>query len=325
VVLAFLVTVCLSGVVIILLYFRRGLRPRLYDNEIDQAITGHLRSNNATKEPLNVALRNFLFVLSDQQLATGVSLALVVYIRFAKADEFSIYSFQMATSTIFMSCLTHLSTLAALPDKFSAVDDDNDGHGLYGACEEDSPRRKVMKKKKKKKKKKKWIGIGAIPRLIIMMALAFLLMPILVISSLPSFAVDPSLSFKCARDKFSSYSGLANVFAIAAAGIITFRVITGYFGRIRKVLGPPPHRNKNPSNSFQSRLQELRTSFLWELISLTFYYTFGITNLVVTWKTLAPLKQWSLSFGQLLPAALLLFALPLVYADYLKGKLLVKM
>src|SRR5579871_5614925 len=112
----------MTGAVILFLYFRRGLSPRLYSS-IDQAIIEHLHSKehmqrDPMKNPLNLALRKFLFTLSDQQLAMGISLALVVYIRFAKADELSIYSFQMATSTVFMSCLTHLSTLSALHDEF---------------------------------------------------------------------------------------------------------------------------------------------------------------------------------------------------------------
>lgn len=63
-------------------------------------------------------------------------------------------------------------------------------------------------------------------------------------------------------------------------------------------------------------LQELKESFFWEVIWLAFYFTFGITSLVRTWKFLPPLKQWSLSFGQLVPAALLLLSLPPAYDEY---------
>jgi hypothetical protein len=282
----------MTGAVILFLYFRRGLSPHLY-NTFDQAIIARLCSkkrmqHDVTADPLNLALRKFLFTLSDLQLASGVSLALVVYIRFAKADEFSTYSFQMATSTVFMSCLTHLSTLAALPDEFF-----NDP--------------------------------GTRPRLIVMGTLAFLLMPILIISSLPSFTKDAFLSFKCAREEFSSYSGLVNVYAALVAATITLMIIFGYYSRIRTVRKGPPYRSTLPrtlpGDRTQSPIQALRNSFLLELISLTFYYTFGMTNLIVRWTTLPPLKQWSLSFGQLLPGGLLLFTLLPVYADYLKGKL----
>jgi hypothetical protein len=158
---AFLLSVCLTAVLIIILYFRRGLTKGLY-SPIDRAFVSRLRSrrggqhNYDPDHPLNEALRKLLLNLSDQQLAGGLSLAVVVYIRFSKGETLSVYAFQMATSTVFMACLTHMSTLGALPDEFAT-----DG--------------------------------GRFPRLIAMVALALLLIPILVISNLPSYALDLSL------------------------------------------------------------------------------------------------------------------------------------
>lgn len=290
---AFLISVCLTGMVILVLYVRRGLSPDLYNN-IDDAIIARLRKKqdqllNPPFDPFNKALRNFLFTLSDQQLAQGLSLAVVVYIRFAQADAFSTYSFQMATTTVFMSCLTHMSTLAAVPDLFP-----RDG--------------------------------GHFPRLVAMMGLAILMFPLLIISNFPSFAQDPKLSCKCAFNEISSFKGLANAYAIVASASITLMVIIGYVSRIKVILKGPPFgglmwiiwklKEKEDGSRIKRSLQKLKSSFLWELISLTLYYTFGIPNFILTWKTIPPLQQWSLSFGQLLPAALLLFSVMIVYADY---------
>jgi len=107
-------------------------------------------------------------------------------------------------------------------------------------------------------------------------------------------------------------------------------VIFAYESRIKAVLKPTPvgivrwyiwRLRKRPGRKdIRRSLQELKSSFLWELISIMFYYTFGLPTVVLNWKTIPPLRQWSLSFGQLLPAAALLFSLSLVYGKYRKGR-----
>jgi hypothetical protein len=63
-------------------------------------------------------------------------------------------------------------------------------------------------------------------------------------------------------------------------------------------------------------IQGLRESFLWQLMWLAFYLTFGLTSLIFAWTLVPPLEQWSLSFGQLLPVVTLVFALLLAYDTF---------
>jgi hypothetical protein len=70
-------------------------------------------------------------------------------------------------------------------------------------------------------------------------------------------------------------------------------------------------------------LGELQRSFFWQLMWLTFYYTYGISSLIVAWTLLPPLAQLSLSYGQLLPVMALVFTFPALYDD-LQGKMSVQ-
>ena len=161
---------------ILILYLRKDLSQC---NAIDAAIfrgfrglsnkkarpDGLQRSNQAAKH----ALLKFLRSLSDQQLFFGLALSLVTYIKMADPDGFSAYSFKMATTTIWLSCLTHISTIIALSDDKPYVT------GSRG-----------------------W-RVAAIAVLFLLLA------PMLVISNLPTFVLDPSLSFRCAWNGIPSY------------------------------------------------------------------------------------------------------------------------
>ena len=318
------------------------------------------RSNQATKH----ALLKFLRSLSDQQLFFGLALSLVTYIKMADPDSFSAYSFKMATTTIWLSCLTHISTIITLSDDKLYVT------GRRG-----------------------W-RVAAIAVLFLLLA------PILVISNLPTFVLDPSLSFRCAWNGIPSYGREQTLNFALTAALALAMVIRGY-SRVFRLL----YRNRaaeeqaaeeravrnqaeeeqaeeerivreqtakeqatekrtvreqaakeqsteeqaalplDPLRKFElaiwiegsnrqpeslriswrvlllESLWEVEQSFFWQLMWLMFYYTFGITSLVIVWMLLPPLEQWSLSYGQLVPVVLLVFAFPPLYDDF-QGKLL---
>lgn len=386
---------------VLILYLREDL-PQC--NAIDAAIfrvfrrlsnqkadpNGLQRSNRAAKH----ALLKFLRSLSDQQLFFGLALSLVTYIKMADPDGFSAYSFKMATTTIWLSCLTHISTIIALSDNKSYVT------GSRG-----------------------W-RVAAIAVLFLLLA------PILVISNLPTFVLDPSLSFRCAWDGIPSYDREQTLNFALTAALALAMVIRGYNRAFRllyrnraaeeqaaeeravrkqateeQVAEEQAVRNQaegeqseekrtvreqaakeqatekrtvreqaakeqatekrtvredaakeqsteeqaalplDPLRKFElaiwikdcsrqpespriswrvlllESLWEVEQSFFWQLTWLMFYYTFGITSLVVAWTLLPPLEQWSLSYGQLVPVVSFVFAFPPLYDDF-QGKLL---
>ncbi|KAK3311728.1 uncharacterized protein B0T15DRAFT_490321 [Chaetomium strumarium] len=67
-------------------------------------------------------------------------------------------------------------------------------------------------------------------------------------------------------------------------------------------------------------LGDLADSFFWELSWLVFYFTFGLTSLLVSWTALPPLSQWELSFGQLIPIFSLLFFATPAYDNYMASR-----
>jgi ABC-type multidrug transport system fused ATPase/permease subunit len=327
----------------------------------------------------------------------------------ADPDGFSAYSFKMATTTIWLSCLTHISTIITLSDYKSYVT------GSRG-----------------------W-------RVTAIAVLFLLLAPILVISNLPTFVLDPSLSFRCAWDGIPSYDREQTLNFALTAALALAMVIRGYNRAFRLLYwnraaeeqdaeekavekqaaeeqvaeeravrnqaeeeqaeeertvreqgakeqamekrtvreqgakeqatekrtvreqaakeqatekrtvreeaakeqsteeqaAPPldPLRkfelaiwikdcNRQPESLriswrvlLKESLREVEQSFFWQLMWLMFYYTFGITSLVVVWTLLPPLEQWSLSYGQLVPVVSFVFAFPPLYDDF-RDKLL---
>ncbi|CZR65688.1 uncharacterized protein PAC_15588 [Phialocephala subalpina] len=335
---SFLANVFLTAVAILLAFSTSGPRSSIAahhprHNSIDRAFVRFVTRRDpdvqeqnprkdARHEAINAALWKLLETLSDQQLITGTALTVSVYIRLADSANYSVYSFQMAMATIFLSCLTHMCTLVALGDSFR-----EEGKG--------------------------W-------SLVAMIVLLILMAPILLISNFPSFIIDPALSVRCAFSRFSKYGATTNtVFGMQSAMII-YLIVGGYTrlmmdvffrsrrpprqdeddrglvkrvpGRIREKLSRAKYQqncDRRPiitsilrgerlytTKGIWYLVDELRASYLWELIWLAFYYNFGITSVVVTWDTLSPLSQWSLSFGQLVPITMLVFGLVPIYSEY---------
>ena len=254
-----------------------------------------------------MTLQKLLLNLSDQQLFFGLALILTIYIRMSNLDAFSAYSFRMATTSVWLSCITHMSVIVALRGQF-------------------------------------YPEVGRGWRVLAMVVLLLLLAPILVLSNLPSFIFDPSLSFRCAWNQISTYNrAQTRNFALVAASAVIM-TIGGYTSRIiaiykpirrrsrigrrwkrklihgikrREARGHWPRRLKIPWRLVLYQLiQGLKESFLWQLMWLAFYFTFGMTSLVRAWIIVPPLQQWSLSFGQLVPIILLVSALPPAYDTF---------
>jgi len=317
-------------VAILLLYFRDEL-PKPGYNSIDKALVSAVNGASpgrttwrraARRRAGNIVLWELLAALSDQQLITGAALAVAVYVRLADSANFSVYSFRMATATIWLSCLTHMCTLVSLRDRFR-----EEGQG--------------------------W-------RLVAMGTLLVLLVPLLLLANFPSFILDPALSVTCALERFSSY-GPERMASFALQSVLAILVIVGgYSRRMMELYGQSDRlyrrghwftdlvaireqesdeqalqavslivsvadaktnvreRARVALKVFVCLLREFGGSYLWELIWLAFYYnvTFGITSLVTTWNGLPPLSQWSLSFGQLMPGMLFLSRIIPRYSEY---------
>ncbi|KAN0098449.1 hypothetical protein V8E51_014112 [Hyaloscypha variabilis] len=200
---SFLASVCLTGAVILTLYFRGDV---VQCNAIDNVIIPYFTKLFSKKPYVHEedegdsewvtrdthtsrAILKFLLTLSDQQLFMGLSLSLVTYIKLADRDNFSAYSFKMATTTIWLSCLTHISTVSTL------------------------------------NKHKSFITGWRVAAIILLL---LLLAPILVLSNLPMFILDPSLSFRCAWDEISSYDRKTTLNFSFTAGLALMMVINGY-------------------------------------------------------------------------------------------------
>ena len=260
------------------------------------------------KNAMIAALRTLLANLTDQQLYFGLSVSLAIYIRLSDIDGFSAYSFKISTTSVWLSCLTQMAAVTSLQ------------HHLYHHT-------------------------GRAWRAAAMALQLVLLVPLLVLSNLPVFIFDPSLSFRCAWNQIPSYNSeqIRNFSLLAASAVVT--IITGYGSTILTLHSRTIHRYDlgvrlrdgldtgsreselySPDLSLMpwplllvKLLQHLRVSFLWRLLWLAFYLTFGITALIFSWKLIPPLEQWSVSFGQLVPLILLISIFPPAYDKY-QGK-----
>jgi hypothetical protein len=129
VIVAFLVSTCTTAVTVLLLYVWGSLPPKQY-NRIDRIIIRFF-GKSAVDEDENIdprrkksrkaiekTLLEFLLILSDQQLFLGLALVLTIYIRLSDLDAFSTYSFKISTTSVWVSCLTHLFTVVALGHSF---------------------------------------------------------------------------------------------------------------------------------------------------------------------------------------------------------------
>lgn len=321
---------------VISLYLRCGLSPRQYSS-IDQAILRRIfpsvsvSASLPSPEPaiipiyaVNHALFRLLVALGDQQLALGLSLAIAVYVRLAGAAEgFSVYSFGVAVATIWQACLTHMCAMAVLRDDFCS------------------------------QRGSKWrlVAMGALlvllaPLLLLSRFPSFVFEPRMSVKCacrrLLTYEPEHNASFvlqsvlllmlvlggygrrvielvRPRRTELERGNWLTELILSEDEAVVLKLEVD-----FRKALALRWLEHPRPSLRgiwlfYRLAVGELKQSFLYEIIWLAFYYTFGITNLVVTWTILSPLTQWSLSFGQLAPLALLVMCLMPLYDDY-RGK-----
>jgi hypothetical protein len=263
------------------------------------------------EKPMKATLERLLLNLGDQQLLFSLALLLTIYLRLVELDSLAAYSFKMATSSVWLTCITHMSAVVALRHRFPPD------------------------------------GVGRGWRIAAMIVLLVLLAPLLVLSNLPSFIFDPSLSFRCAWDQISTYDrGMTRDFGILAASVL-ITTVGGYGHRILSVYRPvrrrrwiklrwkrkmerrirhterqglsPARRDLSWQSWRRVQLQlffGLQESFLWQVLWLVFYLTFGITSLIFSWSLVPPRDQWSVSFGQLVPLATILFIIPSAYDEF---------
>lgn len=280
-------------------------------NEIDKSITFFFPKLKTRQCCVSEGLQQLLRLQSDAVLGFGLSVLLVLYIRLSAPDDFSAYSFKIAATTVWLSCLSHMSTITFFRHDFHP-------------------------------------DAGRTWRVVAMVVLLVLLAPILVISNLPTFIFNPSLSVRCAWGQISTYDPQkTRNFALVAASAMIL-VVTGYGSRILALYTRIPRRRSRLGGRHKADLlrglrvrdnttrwpqeivvirhrilfqliQGLTESFFWELMWLAFYFMFALTSLMYAWSLVPPLNQWSLSFGQLLPGFVLFFTLPPAYDNFEGG------
>lgn len=343
VIIGFLASATLAFATIILLYLRSALAKDIC-NEIDTALLAGLKraftrtkagedgehaqpqwgkESKARQGAIDGALFDLLKSQNDQLLLLGIALTLSVYVKFSELDQFSAYAFRMSISTAWFTCVVNMSIMSVFRGRESDV--------------------------------------KALWRVVAMSLHLILIAPLVLIASLPIFAIEPSLSVRCALQRLSSSSASQKAASVLQSSIFVALVLGGYIRRldglaemqlrnaISKLLGRrrpidvSVYREGYKRESFKERsrderltwaceprvgnfravgafvrvlLHDLSHSFLWELFCLAFYFTFGLTSLIVSWTSLPPLSQWSRSFGQLVPLFSLLFFLTPAYDKY---------
>ncbi|KAI5456953.1 hypothetical protein BGZ63DRAFT_81469 [Mariannaea sp. PMI_226] len=270
------------------------------------------------RRAVNDALFELLKSQNDQLLFLGLALTLSIYVKFREPDQFSAYAFRMSTSTAWFTCTVNMCIISIFQlKKF-------DPSFLWRAA--------------------------------VMILHVVLIIPLVFIASFPVFALEPSISVKCALNRLSSSSASQKAASILQSGIFVILFVAEYMRRLNDLV-----KLKNDEESIEADaateestsdledmqlrsdlissaiglrgsslqtssifigllLEDITESVCWDFVWLTFYFTFGLTSLITSWAALPPLSQWSLSFGQLVPIFLLLFFLTPAYDKY-KGTL----
>ncbi|KAK1637410.1 hypothetical protein BDP81DRAFT_427428 [Colletotrichum phormii] len=305
---SFCFSIIMNMIAIIVAYATKALPENRY-NPIDDII--HSRgSSSPDREQRIKAFESFMLSLSDQQLVTGMALMLATILIFAGVNDldetFSVYSFQIATRLGYFSCITHLCSLTVLWDYFD---------------------------------KHKRLRLF---RTILMVAFLAMMIGCMTISDSVTFRFNRHVSVKCARKHFKlidrerpNYVFFSDeIIIIFNLSVLTYILISGYVQRLLQLYCPSARYENDfwQRRSIQAffgpesaakfrilasaenkRLADVRSSFLWEIVWLLFYFTFGTANLLEFFND-ANLKLGAIkpNFGQLVP--LFLLALPLITA-----------
>ncbi|KXH28047.1 hypothetical protein CNYM01_03647 [Colletotrichum nymphaeae SA-01] len=305
---SFCFSIVMNMIAIIVAYATKALPEKRY-NSIDDII--HSRgSSSADRKQRIKAFESFMLSLSDQQLVTGMALMLATICIFAGVhglDEgFSVYSFQIATRLGYFSCITHLCSLTVLWAYF------------------DKHKRLRMF------------------RTILMVVFLAMMIGCMTISDSVTFRFNRHVSVKCARKHFKlidrerpNYVFFSDeIIIVFNLSVLTYILISGYVQRLLQLHCPLAREEKDYwqrrslracfgpeavakferlALAHNQTLADLRSSFLWEIVWLLFYFTFGTANLLEFFND-ASLRLGAIkpNFGQLVP--LFLLALPLITA-----------
>ncbi|KAK4099396.1 hypothetical protein N658DRAFT_525628 [Parathielavia hyrcaniae] len=331
VIIAFLISTCLALAMAIALYLRSAI-PSLC-NDFDAVIGAasepedEAEKSRFRRKTVDAILFDVLRSQNDQLLLLGLAITLSLYVRISELHQLSAYAFRMSTSTAWLTCVVNMCLLSIIRGRHIETD-------------------------------LRW-------RLIAMTLHLLLTAPLVMIASLPIFAVEPSLSVKCALEVIPRLNGVQITVSILQSVLFILIAMGGYVRRMTRLLGTQefffrtvfrlgeeyqgmmdPHpfvlnqrrmakRNlgraardwaaKPDARALRDFLRimlgDLVDSFLWEPLWLVFYFTFGLTSLLVSWTALPPFSQWDLSFGQLVPILSLLFFATPVYDNYMNTEL----
>ncbi|KAL0778905.1 hypothetical protein CaCOL14_005163 [Colletotrichum acutatum] len=305
---SFCFSIVMNMIAIIVAYATKALPEKRY-NTIDDII--HSRgSSSADRKQRIKAFESFMLSLSDQQLVTGMVLMLATILISAGVhgldEDFSVYSFQIATRLGYFSCITHLCSLTVLWGYF------------------DQHKRLRMF------------------RTILMVVFLAMMIGCMTISDSVTFRFNRHVSVKCARKHFKlidrerpNYVFFSDeIIIIFNLSILTYILISGYVQRLLQLYCPLAREERDywqrrslraffgpeAETKFErlalthnQTLADLRSSFLWEIVWLVFYFTFGTANLLEFFNDVSlRLGAIKPNFGQLVP--LFLLALPLISA-----------
>ncbi|OHF03609.1 hypothetical protein CORC01_00928 [Colletotrichum orchidophilum] len=281
------------------------------------------------------AFESFMLSMSDQQLVTGMALMLATSLIFAGVhgldESFSVYSFQIATRLGYFSCITHLCSLSVLWEYF-------DEHkrlrtfrtilmvvflAMMIGCMiiSDSVTFRFNRHISVKCARKHFKLVDRErPNYVFFSDGVIIIFNLSVLTYiLVSGYVQRILQLFCpsARDKqdFWQRRSLRFLFGPAAEeafkdlALTRNRTLAGYINVNRR----PSFSVKHYLTMLSIWVKFLESSFLWEVVWLFFYFTFGTANLLKFFND-ASLKLGAIqpNFGQLVP--LFLLALPLITA-----------
>ncbi|KAF2670267.1 hypothetical protein BT63DRAFT_233162 [Microthyrium microscopicum] len=248
-----------------------------------------------------------MLALSDQQLITGISILTAAYIRICTISS---YSFQVVTASAWLSCATHLSTLTVLREYF-------DDH-------------KVLRTVRVVLMVMLFLFLGVT---VVLSQLTTLDLANLMLCSLGSLPSDPLMILGIVSSVTSLFVWLAYGYGRTLTEIyspqyressenwLSWFVIKS----LLKSSSSWPEK-KATKQSWRAAPQLLHQSFLWEILMLLLYFSYGLmlvlSSLIPPQASATSLWQFLgvFGFGQILPLALLVLPLFTGFEAYYEWK-----
>ncbi|CVK85199.1 uncharacterized protein FPRN_06924 [Fusarium proliferatum] len=237
----------------------------------------------------NTALEVLILGLSDQQLITGMALLIPTLLMtmglHGLNESLSVYSFKVVTMLAYFSFIVQLCSLTVVKRRAST----GRYMRLFRACA--------------------------------MSLFLSLLIPCMVVSESVTFRFNSNTSVKCALENLHlidpdkpGYTSVSDEAIILFNMVVLISVILlGYY---RVVFGRPDATGANLESMFWKHLGlvDFKSSILFQIIWMIFYFVFGLANL---YKFLidkyADIGSIQPSFGQLVPLFLLVYPFILAF------------